>query len=117
MSYHYTSLYGIAPVLSLLGTWLHALCFFNGVTGYVSARLYKTFKGTQWQRCTVATATWYPGICFLIFLALGTPLTLPPPFSLQWMPDFMWNVLSPEDVIDSCKPLAWLFCARQTLWT
>lgn len=39
-------------------------------SGYVSARLYKTFKGTQWQRCTVFTATWYPGICFIIFLAL-----------------------------------------------
>eukprot|EP00607_Mallomonas_marina_P000199 CAMPEP_0182427426 /NCGR_PEP_ID=MMETSP1167-20130531/17163_1 /TAXON_ID=2988 /ORGANISM="Mallomonas Sp, Strain CCMP3275" /LENGTH=397 /DNA_ID=CAMNT_0024609649 /DNA_START=348 /DNA_END=1538 /DNA_ORIENTATION=- len=38
--------------------------------GFVSARLYKTFKGKQWQRCTVLTSTLYPGICFGTFFAL-----------------------------------------------
>ena len=38
--------------------------------GFVSARLYKTFKGKLWQRCTILTATLYPGICFITFFLL-----------------------------------------------
>mmetsp|Transcript_2548 Transcript_2548/g.3968 ORF Transcript_2548/g.3968 Transcript_2548/m.3968 type:complete len:638 (+) Transcript_2548:111-2024(+) len=38
--------------------------------GFTSARLYKTFKGKQWQRCTLLTALLYPGICFIVFFAL-----------------------------------------------
>jgi transmembrane 9 superfamily protein 2/4 len=38
--------------------------------GFTSARLYKTFKGKQWQRCTLLTATLFPGLVFLTFLAL-----------------------------------------------
>ena len=35
--------------------------------GFSSARLYKTFKGKQWQRCTLLTATLFPGTFFLFF--------------------------------------------------
>jgi transmembrane 9 superfamily protein 2/4 len=38
------------------------------IAGYVSARLYKSFRGRQWQLCTILTATLYPGICFFTFL-------------------------------------------------
>jgi transmembrane 9 superfamily protein 2/4 len=38
--------------------------------GFTSARLYKTFKGKQWQRCTVLTATVFPGIVFATFFFL-----------------------------------------------
>ena len=38
--------------------------------GFTSARLYKTFKGKQWQRCTLLTATLFPGLVFVIFFAL-----------------------------------------------
>lgn len=38
--------------------------------GFTSARLYKTFKGKQWQRCTVLTATLFPGIVFLVFFLM-----------------------------------------------
>lgn len=38
--------------------------------GFTSARLYKTFKGKQWQRCTLLTATLFPGMVFLTFLSL-----------------------------------------------
>ena len=38
--------------------------------GFASARLYKTFKGKQWQRCTLLTATLFPGVCFVSFIAL-----------------------------------------------
>lgn len=40
------------------------------IAGYTSARLYKTFKGKQWQRCTLLTGIGYPGVvffCFIIF--------------------------------------------------
>lgn len=38
--------------------------------GFTSARLYKTFKGKQWQRCTILTATLFPGVVFLTFFTL-----------------------------------------------
>jgi len=38
--------------------------------GFTSARLYKTFKGKQWQRCTLLTATLFPGLVFGVFFAL-----------------------------------------------
>jgi transmembrane 9 superfamily member 2/4 len=38
--------------------------------GFTSARLYKTFRGKQWQRCTLLTATLFPGLVFLVFFVL-----------------------------------------------
>jgi transmembrane 9 superfamily protein 2/4 len=38
--------------------------------GFTSARLYKTFKGKQWQNCTLLTALLYPGIVFAVFFGL-----------------------------------------------
>ena len=38
--------------------------------GFTSARLYKTFKGKQWQHCTVLTALLYPGLVFGVFFLL-----------------------------------------------
>jgi len=40
------------------------------VNGYVTARLYKTFKGKAWQNATVCTALGYPGLCFSLFFLL-----------------------------------------------
>ena len=40
--------------------------------GFSSARLYKTFKGKQWQRCTLLTATFFPGLCFFAFITLDS---------------------------------------------
>jgi len=39
--------------------------------GFTSARLYKTFKGKQWQKCTLVTSCFFPGICFSVFLILN----------------------------------------------
>jgi len=36
--------------------------------GYVSSRLYKSFRGRQWQTCTLLTATFFPGCTFGLFL-------------------------------------------------
>ncbi len=47
---------------------MHCLGSFAGFT---SARLYKTFRGKLWQRCTVLTATFYPGILFSVFFVLN----------------------------------------------
>jgi transmembrane 9 superfamily protein 2/4 len=38
------------------------------LAGYVSSRLYKSFKGRQWQMCTVLTATCFPGCGLGVFL-------------------------------------------------
>lgn len=36
--------------------------------GYVSSRLYKSFRGRKWQLCTLFTATMFPGTLFMLFL-------------------------------------------------
>lgn len=42
----------------------------GSVNGYVTARLYKTFKGKAWQYATVCTALGFPGLCFTLFFVL-----------------------------------------------
>mmetsp|Transcript_12850 Transcript_12850/g.29902 ORF Transcript_12850/g.29902 Transcript_12850/m.29902 type:complete len:406 (+) Transcript_12850:2-1219(+) len=42
----------------------------GGIAGYVTARLYKTFKGKSWQRATTLTALGFPGIAFGFFFIL-----------------------------------------------
>ncbi|CAM9768812.1 unnamed protein product [Ascophyllum nodosum] len=39
--------------------------------GYCSSVLYKSFKGRQWQQCTLWTALMFPSACFLVFLVLN----------------------------------------------
>ncbi len=56
------------------------------VAGYVTARLYKTFKGKQWQQATMVTAFGFPGITFGFFflmdlLAIGEGSTDAVPFT------------------------------------
>lgn len=36
--------------------------------GYLSSRLYKSFRGRQWQLCTVITAILFPGMAFGLFV-------------------------------------------------
>jgi len=45
---------------------VYMLC--GSLAGYVSSRLYKSFRGRSWHFCTVLTATAFPGACFVIFL-------------------------------------------------
>mmetsp|Transcript_33100 Transcript_33100/g.72579 ORF Transcript_33100/g.72579 Transcript_33100/m.72579 type:complete len:668 (-) Transcript_33100:246-2249(-) len=45
---------------------LYMLC--GVVSGYVSSRLYKSFRGRAWQTCTLLTATTFPGVCFGLFV-------------------------------------------------
>jgi transmembrane 9 superfamily protein 2/4 len=42
----------------------------GSLAGFTSARLYKTFKGKQWQRCTMLTALLFPGIVFCVFFTM-----------------------------------------------
>mmetsp|Transcript_4848 Transcript_4848/g.11567 ORF Transcript_4848/g.11567 Transcript_4848/m.11567 type:complete len:676 (-) Transcript_4848:170-2197(-) len=42
----------------------------GSVNGYVTARLYKTFKGKAWQNATLCTALGFPGLCFGLFFFL-----------------------------------------------
>jgi transmembrane 9 superfamily protein 2/4 len=41
------------------------------VAGYVTARMYKTFKGKSWQKATAAVAFGFPGVCFGLFLIMN----------------------------------------------
>ena len=40
------------------------------VSGYVTARMYKTFKGKAWQYATLCTAFGFPGLCFSLFFIM-----------------------------------------------
>jgi transmembrane 9 superfamily member 2/4 len=53
---------------SLINTFLAFYVLAGSLAGYVSSRLYKAFKGRQWQVCTILTAVLFPGIGFGIFL-------------------------------------------------
>lgn len=58
----------------------------GGAAGYVSLRLYKMFGGEYWKTVTFLTASYFPGIVFLIFasfqliLSLFTSSSIPVPF-------------------------------------
>jgi transmembrane 9 superfamily protein 2/4 len=45
---------------------------FGCAGGYGSSRLYKSFRGKAWQRCTIFTAVLFPGLCMAQFLLLNT---------------------------------------------
>mmetsp|Transcript_19651 Transcript_19651/g.38394 ORF Transcript_19651/g.38394 Transcript_19651/m.38394 type:complete len:657 (+) Transcript_19651:247-2217(+) len=55
-----------------LMTGLLLLFIFMGIAaGYFSARTYKEFAGLEWQRCTLLTATLYPGIISAVLFLLN----------------------------------------------
>lgn len=56
---------------SLIMGMLMFYCLCGSIAGYVTARLYKSFKGKMWQRATVATALLYPGMFFGLFFLLN----------------------------------------------
>jgi len=50
------------------------MCFFvltAFLAGFVSARLFKTFKGKEWQKCTIFTAFGFPGLVFALFFGMN----------------------------------------------
>lgn len=53
---------------SLMNAFLILYMLSGSVAGYISGKLYKAFRGRQWQLCTVITAVFFPGIAFGIFL-------------------------------------------------
>jgi len=46
----------------------------GGVAGFKAANLYKTFRGKQWQKCTLLTAFLYPGVAFCVFFTFNLVL-------------------------------------------
>lgn len=59
---------------SLMIAMLLLYVLMGSVSGYSSANLYKTFRGKKWQKCTLLTAFFYPGVCFTIFFTFNTIL-------------------------------------------
>merc|ERR1719491_1727734 len=43
----------------------------GSVAGYVTSRMYKTFKGKSWQKATVCVAFGFPGITFALFVIMN----------------------------------------------
>lgn len=55
---------------SLIMAQLLTFVALGALNGYITAVLYKTFKGKSWQNATTFTAVFFPGIAFLIFFIL-----------------------------------------------
>jgi transmembrane 9 superfamily member 2/4 len=55
---------------SLMIAVLLLYVLFGGVAGFTSASVYKSFKGRQYQACTLWTALLYPGVAFAVFFVL-----------------------------------------------
>ena len=71
----------------------------GGLAGYVTARLYKTFKGKSWQKATTITALGFPGICFttfiiMNFIALANKSTDAVPFVIMLSLVVLWFGIS-----------------------
>ncbi|CAI9285646.1 unnamed protein product [Lactuca saligna] len=67
--------------------------------GYASARLYKTFKGTEWKAITLKTAFMFPGIAFSVFFVLngliwGEKSSGAVPFGTMFALVFLWFGIS-----------------------
>jgi transmembrane 9 superfamily protein 2/4 len=59
---------------SLMNAFLVLYMLCGVFAGYVSSRLYKSFRGRQWQLCTVITALLFPGLAFGTFLLFNIVL-------------------------------------------
>ena len=53
---------------SLMNAFLVFYMLSGTVAGFISSRLYKAFRGRQWQLCTLITAVFFPGLAFGIFV-------------------------------------------------
>eukprot|EP00523_Entomoneis_sp_CCMP467_P007012 CAMPEP_0168735832 /NCGR_PEP_ID=MMETSP0724-20121128/9544_1 /TAXON_ID=265536 /ORGANISM="Amphiprora sp., Strain CCMP467" /LENGTH=652 /DNA_ID=CAMNT_0008783003 /DNA_START=81 /DNA_END=2039 /DNA_ORIENTATION=+ len=53
---------------SLINSFLVFYMLSGIFAGYLSSRLYKSFRGRQWQLCTVITALLFPGVSFGTFV-------------------------------------------------
>ncbi|KAK4535989.1 hypothetical protein CDCA_CDCA07G2014 [Cyanidium caldarium] len=58
----------------LLTAMVFLWIFMSALSGYASARLYKSFRGTTPKRVTLMTAVFFPGIVFGIFFMLNLVL-------------------------------------------
>lgn len=52
----------------MAGLILYALM--GAVSGYVTARLYKTFNGMEWEKATICTAAGFPGLFSTLFVVI-----------------------------------------------
>ncbi|XP_042452172.1 transmembrane 9 superfamily member 7-like [Zingiber officinale] len=83
-----------------LMTAMVLLWVFMGIfAGYASARLYKMFKGSEWKRITLKTASMFPGIVFAIFFVLnaliwGEKSSGAVPFGTMFALVFLWFGIS-----------------------
>lgn len=84
---------------SLLMGLLLLYVFMGCFNGYTTARIYKTFKGKNWQQATMSTAFGLPGLAFAIFfimdlLAISKESTDAVPFSTMIVLLVLWFGIS-----------------------
>uniref|UniRef100_A0A0D9WSN9 Transmembrane 9 superfamily member n=1 Tax=Leersia perrieri TaxID=77586 RepID=A0A0D9WSN9_9ORYZ len=72
-----TLLFAILGLLSpsnrggLMTAMLLVWAFMGVIAGYAAARLYRAFRGSEWKKVTLRTATMFPGTAFAVFFILN----------------------------------------------
>ncbi|GBG82919.1 hypothetical protein CBR_g36446 [Chara braunii] len=84
---------------SLMSAMLLLWVFMGLIAGYLSARLAKSFKLTEWKSVTLRTAFMYPTFVFLVFFILncliwGEASSGAVPFSTMFALVFLWFGIS-----------------------
>ncbi|KAI9117636.1 hypothetical protein K1719_011802 [Acacia pycnantha] len=84
---------------SLMTVMLLIWVFMGFFAGYASARLYKTFKGTEWKKITLKTAFMFPATVFAVFFVLnaliwGQKSSGAVPFGTMFALVFLWFGIS-----------------------
>jgi len=80
---------------ALLTSLLLFYSFMGVAAGYISSRLYKTFKGKKWQVCTALTAVGFPSLTFSVFflvdmVAVAHHSTDAVPFTTMFVLVLLW---------------------------
>jgi transmembrane 9 superfamily member 2/4 len=61
---------------SLTTAFILLFVFMGSFAGYHSSSIYKMFRGTEWQRTTVLTAFFFPGVVFVVYFTLNFALLM-----------------------------------------
>jgi transmembrane 9 superfamily member 2/4 len=61
---------------SLTTAFILLFVFMGSFAGYNSSSIYKMFRGTEWQRTTILTAFFFPGVIFVVYFTLNFALLM-----------------------------------------
>lgn len=84
---------------SLTTALIFLFVFMGSFAGYNSSSIYKMFRGTEWQKSTIFTAFFFPGVVFIVSMIINIALLFEGssgavPFSTFFKLLFLWFCVS-----------------------